>query len=238
MERPGLIVEWTPEPIVVDGVGSEAVWRQAPAVPLLVPRDRNYGPECRQPGTVRFAYDDHFLYVLAEVTDDDVVQEESRNGRHLYNTGDVMELFLWPAGKRHYWEIYAAPNGSCSMLFFPSTGRKIFLTAMQPDTRLRIGAVVDGTLNDWRDCDRGYSIEIAIPLEELTRYGDRFDESADWRGMAARYNYSVSLQEIEYSATSPLPRTSFHLRDEYGRFFFRKKGKFKHQESLHDDACD
>ena len=221
--QPELIVERASEPVTVDGIASEAVWQRATAYPLLVPRDCGYGPECRQPGTVSFARDDRFLYVLAELADDDVVQEDDRNNRHLYETGDVIELFLWPAGKGYYWEVYAAPNGRHSMLFFPSTGRKIFLTAMQHDTRLRVGAAVDGTLNDWSDRDRGYTVEIAIPLEELTRYGDRFDESGDWRIMAARYNYSVNLPEIEYSATSLLPKTSFHLREEYSKLIFRKK---------------
>ena len=62
-----------------------------------------------------------------------------------------------------------------------------------------------------------------LVVEELTRYGDRFDESGDWRIMAARYNYSVNLPEIEYSATSLLPKTSFHLREEYSKLIFRKK---------------
>ena len=135
--QPELIVERASEPVTVDGIASEAVWQRATAYPLLVPRDCGYGPECRQPGTVSFARDDRFLYVLAELVDDDVVQEDDRNNRHLYETGDVIELFLWPAGKGYYWEVYAAPNGRHSMLFSPGAGRKIFLTAMQHDTRLR-----------------------------------------------------------------------------------------------------
>ena len=69
--------------------------------------------------------------------------------------------------------------------------------------------------------DAGY--DYIMMDKELTRYGDRFDESGDWRIMAARYNYSVNLPEIEYSATSLLPKTSFHLREEYSKLIFRKK---------------
>lgn len=152
---PRLAAARTAEPVTPDGVAAEEVWSRAQPYPLLPPRDRNGGTGCRQPGTVRFAYDDRFLYVLAELDDDDVVQEEERDNRHLYETGDVLELFLWPEGKAHYWEIYAAPNGRRSMLFFPGAGRKIFLTAMQEHTRLRAGARVDGTLNDWSDRDPG-----------------------------------------------------------------------------------
>lgn len=224
---PRLAAAWTAEPVTPDGVAAEEVWSRAQPYPLLPPRDRNGGTGCRQPGTVRFAYDDRFLYVLAELDDDDVVQEEERDNRHLYETGDVLELFLWPEGKAHYWEIYAAPNGRRSMLFFPGAGRKIFLTARQEHTRLRAGARVDGTLNDWSDRDRGWTAEIAIPLEELTRYGDPFGASGNWRAMAARYNYSVTLPEIEYSATSPLPKTDFHLREAYGKLVFPERIEHK-----------
>ena len=73
---PRLAAARTAEPVTPDGVAAEEVWSRAQPYPLLPPRDRNGGTGCRQPGTGRVAYDDRFLYVLAELDDDDVVQEE------------------------------------------------------------------------------------------------------------------------------------------------------------------
>ena len=90
---------------------------------------------------------------------------------------------------------------------------------MRREVRIEVAAKVRGTLNNWSDRDSGYTLEAAIPLAELTRFGDRF-ESDCWQLLTGRYNYSVTLPEIEYSATSLLPCTNFHLRKCYGTLFF------------------
>ena len=90
---------------------------------------------------------------------------------------------------------------------------------MRREVRIEVAAKVRGTLNNWSDRDSGYTLEATIPLAELTRFGDRF-ESDCWQLLTGRYNYSVTLPEIEYSATSLLPRTNFHLRKCYGTLFF------------------
>ena len=205
--------------VIVDGDASKLFWQDAPAYPLLVPEDQPGSPECAQKGWIRFARDDRFLYLYAEVVDDDVVQEENADYGNLYETGDVIELFLAPVGSCRYWEFLLAPNGRYAVLFFPGPGRKIFRTAMRREVRIEVAAKVRGTLNNWSDRDSGYTLEAAIPLAELTRFGDRF-ESDCWQLLTGRYNYSVTLPEIEYSATSLLPRTNFHLRKCYGTLFF------------------
>ncbi len=205
-------------PVTIDGVAAEPFWRQAPALSLLVPADRSPSPACVQGGRVKFARDDRFLYLLAEITDDDVVQVGSDHG-NLYETGDVVELFLAPVGRGRYWEILLGSNGSASVLFFPGPGRKIFASAIQHDVRVETAVQVDGTADDWHDQDRGFTLEAAIPLAELTRFGDRF-ESGRWQLLVGRYNYSVTLPELEYSASSRLPRTNFHLREYYGTLSF------------------
>ena len=190
--------------VIVDGDASELFWQDAPAYPLLVPEDQPGSPECAQKGWIRFARDDRFLYLYAEVVDDDVVQEENADYGNLYETGDVIELFLAPVGSCRYWEFLLAPNGRY---------------AVRREVRIEVAAKVRGTLNNWSDRDSGYTLEAAIPLAELTRFGDRF-ESDCWQLLTGRYNYSVTLPEIEYSATSLLPRTNFHLRKCYGTLFF------------------
>ena len=182
--------------------------------------------EARQQN-VSITVENYRVISIHEMQEEEKVADIWKRTKNQCEVSDVLELFLWPEGKAHYWEIYAAPNGRRSMLFFPGAGRKIFLTAMQEHTRLRAGARVDGTLNDWSDRDRGWTAEIAIPLEELTRYGDPFGASGNWRAMAARYNYSVTLPEIEYSATSPLPKTDFHLREAYGKLVFPERIEHK-----------
>ena len=76
--------------VIVDGDASELFWQDAPAYPLLVPEDQPGSPECAQKGWIRFARDDRFLYLYAEVVDDDVVQEENADYGNLYETGDVI----------------------------------------------------------------------------------------------------------------------------------------------------
>ena len=231
-EYPEVIAKYTPKPIKLDGKLDEKAWAMATAYSLVLPlksfsglpesMQKNLGDTIHEKGTVKLLWDDNYLYVGAEFEDSDVMQEGKDDQTHLYTTGDLIEVFLKPADENYYWEIYGAPNNKKTWFFYPSRGRALpgCLSYLPKD--LKVAATVDGTLNNWRDRDKGWTIEIAIPIKELTAYGAKFDNSANWTVLFGRYNYSAYLQKLEYSAYPLLSQISFHLYEEYAKLRLEK----------------
>lgn len=219
---------YTEEPVVVDGKLDEAIWSRAKAYPLNVAWKRGAEQHAlNDGGTVWLAWDENYLYLAAKLDDPDVIAENDADQAHHYRDGDVMELFLRPPGKRHYWELYGTPNSKKTAFFFPSRGRGFLPSSSRDPLDLKVAATVDGTLNEWQDRDNGWTLEMAVPLKGLTALGDKAGEGAEpWRLLIARYNYSVyhEIRGGEFSTTSPsFENADFHNFDVWSELRFVKE---------------
>ncbi|HEX7009381.1 MAG TPA: carbohydrate-binding family 9-like protein [Phycisphaeraceae bacterium] len=148
------------QPVVLDGRLDDPVWSEAP-VYELGPTPPNSA--VLEGGRVQLAWDDQFLYVAATVLDSDVVAESDEDQAPHFRTGDVVEVFLKPQGKLYYWELYATPHARKTAYFFPSRGRGWLPSSGENPIAMHVAAAIDGTLNDWKDRDHGWTAEIAIP---------------------------------------------------------------------------
>jgi|GEM_PF-2539723 len=180
------------------GVFSAPAWEKVPALPF-----RSAGlehPELTEGGTVKMLWNEDTLFLFADMVDSDLVQEEDKDGEHLYRFGDVLEIFIRPAGVRCYWEIYAAPNGRRSSFFYPSRGRRLpscFTEPLMPGYQINVE--LRGTLNHPADRDQGWRCIAAIPMKALQAKAGKLDFSKPWLMQVARYNYSVYLDNTEFS---------------------------------------
>lgn len=206
--------------IRLDADASEPVWKSAVPYDLQLIQQSQYvrGNAPFQPGTVRFLFDRNYLYVFADFADDDIVQYGSDN-EDLCKRGDLLEVFIRNRKKGCYWEIHLSPAGKSTLIFYPNAGRRIFPEAIAKSTPVKLAVRIDGTLNNYRDNDRGFRIEAAIPREV---FGKDFGENGIWTVMAARYNYSRSFKESQLSVSTVLPAADFHLVD------FHSPAKFVH----------
>ncbi len=228
-----VVAKYITEPVKLDGKLDEGAWTNAPAYSLSLPlksystlpesMQKNLGDKLQEKGKVKLLWDDNYLYVGAEFEDSDVMQEGNEDQAHLYGTGDLIEVFLKPAKANYYWEIYGTPNNKKTWYAFPSRGRIVFPACgnYKPEN-FKVAATTDGTLNNWKDKDKSWTIEMAIPIKELTVYGAKFDNSAEWTILLARYNYSVYLQKPELSAYPQLSNVNWHIYEEYARLRLEK----------------
>ncbi len=228
-----VIAKYTSASVTLDGKLDEGAWAQAPAYSLRLPfksysalpesMQKNIGDNLREQCKVKLLWDDNYLYVGGIFEDSDVMQEGKEDQAHLYSTGDLLEVFLKPAKENYYWEIYGAPSNKRTWFFFPSRGRATFpaCASYLPES-FKVAATVDGTLNNWQDKDKSWTIEMAIPIKELTAYGANFGNSANWTILLARYNYSVYLQKPELTALPQLSNVNWHIYEEYAKLRMEK----------------
>lgn len=216
---PEMVAVRTDTAIVLDGRLDDAVWSRAPRNVLEVDGGRRAeGQATAEPARVQFAWDDAYLYVGAECVDRDVIAELDEDQVHHYKFGDVLELFLRPADVDYYWEMYVTPRGRRTTFFFPSPGHLALPSCFENYVGgLRVAAVVDGTLNEWRDSDRGWTAEMAVPRADLTAHGHALDPGVDWRVLLGRYNYGVrnGRRGPELTVAPELPSTDFHRTADY-----------------------
>jgi hypothetical protein len=185
----------TPTPLVIDGKLDEAAWQDAPRSPRF--RDLINGRQPIHNTQAAVLWDDTYLYVGYWVEEPMVVATLTERDSLIYNDNDVelfiagadgyyeLEInalgtiyevfFLWEDA--YYHKGYAAmphfARHTPGCQSFPGVGfrehpRGPRLGFWQWDMPgLQTGVWIDGTLNDHRDRDRGWTVEIAVPWAGL-----------------------------------------------------------------------
>lgn len=212
--------------VSMDAKLTGTMWQSAKAYPLLrgkynqrdwpKAKRKNVGSKLLNSGYVKFLWDEVNLYIGVMMEDRDVVAEGVDDQTHLYQMGDTVEVFLKPAERNFYWEIYGTPNLKKSVFFYPGRGRLFVPSSTAHPVDVEVTAEVVGTMNDYRDQDTGWSLIIAVPVKMLEKQGYPFAPGKPWTVLVARQNYSADLPLKEYSMQTPLSQTDFHLQEEYG----------------------
>jgi Carbohydrate family 9 binding domain-like len=179
--------EYSTERIEIDGKLNEKSWEKAKELSFGALDDSF----CSENGTAKIIWDDQYIYVGAKLYDSDIVQESNKDWKHLHKTGDLLEVFLNPNGKRNYWEIYSTPNSKKTAFFYYSKGRLNLPSGFASKIPgLIVASTCNGTLNNVNDRDEFWTTEMAIPRKELEEHNGQILLGKEWRFLVARYNYS------------------------------------------------
>ena len=142
--------------IVVDGKADEAAW--AAIEPITDFRLWHTFGQPAERTAVRVCYDDANLYLLYECADKDVFALYNERDANLWES-DVVEVFLQPDPSNPiYYEFEIAPNNTVFDARMVNTGSGGFRRWARWNCDIRVAARVDGTLNEWRDEDKGYTV--------------------------------------------------------------------------------
>jgi Carbohydrate family 9 binding domain-like len=158
------------KPIKVDGKLDEQAWKDAPSTGSFV-NTMNGGP-VEQNTEAKLLWDDKFLYVAFENADADVWSNLTKRDDKLW-TQEADELMI-DADKdgKTYVEIQVAPNGNVFDSYLPQY-RKYEDTLdpkKQPyswNSKINVKVDVQGSLNKHDDKDKGWTVELALPLGEV-----------------------------------------------------------------------
>lgn len=146
---------------VIDGALDDAAWADAQESVL---RDSLTGEDTAPRTAMRWLRDERHLYIAFECEDPDVWGTHRTRDAPLYEE-EVVEVFLAPWGVTGgYAEIEVSPRNAVFDASF--TGPRLGMD-LGFDAGVTSAVKVAGTLDERRDRDAGWTVELKIPLARL-----------------------------------------------------------------------
>ncbi|TWT54554.1 hypothetical protein Pla22_22020 [Rubripirellula amarantea] len=188
-EQPVFHVSRTNEEIVVDGKMNETSWTstESRTFEYFYNVDK---PDDQQRSTLRMLWDDEYLYVFYEMQDKFLTaREKNRDGQPYFD--DCAEIFFITAPDSLDTHIGYELNlwkASNDFVFFNDfyQGQSCVLRTFNPDFKVEV--TYEGTLNDNSDQDKGWTMELAIPISNFDGLAKIVPVSAgnQWAFLAVR----------------------------------------------------
>lgn len=197
----------------IDGRLDEAAWREAAWTEDFVDIAGPAKPRPRLRTRAKMLWDERCLYIGAELEEPDVWGTVTRHDDVIFRDNDF-EVFIDPGGEGGpYAELEVNALGTTWDLLltrpYRDGGRAVNGWEM---AGLRLAVYVDGTCNDARDRDRGWSVEMAIPWEALAELSGRKlppREGEQMRINFSRVEWRHTVERVRYRKVSGMPEDNW-----------------------------
>jgi hypothetical protein len=196
-------------PVVIDGRLDDRVWKAAPWSENFVDIEGTLKPSPTYRTRVKMLWDDLYLYIGAELEEPHVWATLLKRDTVIFYDNDF-EVFIDPNGDNH--EYYEFEMNALN------TGWDLCLNVPYRDggkandawniVGLKTAVHVDGTINDPRDRDRGWTAELAIPWSALEKYAHMPcppREGDQWRINFSRVEWDVDIADGKYQKIKGRP---------------------------------
>jgi hypothetical protein len=224
-------------PIVIDGRLIEAAWARAEwTVPFIdIQGEGMLKP--RYETRAKMLWDDDYLYVAARLDEAHVWGTLTERDQIVFHDNDF-EIFIDPNGDtEQYYEIEVNALGTIFDLFLVKTyidgGPALHDWDM---LGMKHAVHVDGTLNDPADLDRRWSVEFALPWDELepaAHMPTPPNEGDVWRMNFSRVQWRTTIVDGAYVKIpdtpednwvwSPQGEINMHLPEHWGFVHFTRE---------------
>jgi hypothetical protein len=199
--------------IKVDGKLDDAAWQAAPWSDDFVDIEGDAKPKPRYRTRVKMLWDDQNLYIAAELEERHVQASLTEHDSYIFHDDNDFEVFLNPAGDSHlYAELEMnALNTTWDLLLtkpYRAGGRALDGWEI---AGLKTAVHVDGTLNDPKDVDRGWTIEIAWPWKGLKELGALTPprDGDQWRINFSRVEWEYAVVDGTYRQIKDRPEKNW-----------------------------
>jgi ketosteroid isomerase-like protein len=158
----------------IDGRLEDACWQGAPWTETFVDIEGDSQPRPSFQTRARLLWDDEYFYIAAEMEEPHVWGTLTKHDAVIFHDNDF-EVFIDPDGDHHeYYELEVNALNTTWDLFLP----RPYKDGGRADNGweipgLKTAVHCRGTLNDPRDEDHGWNLEIAIPWGILREYAHR-----------------------------------------------------------------
>ena len=209
----GYVCRRAASPIVIDGKLDDPVWKQAPRTDFFVDIEGTLKPPPKYRTEVKMLWDDKYLYIGALLADPHVWATFTKRDTVIFYDNDF-EVFIDPNGDNHeYFESEMNAFNTSWDLFLAIPYRDGGKANVKWDiVGLKTAVYVDGTINDCRDTDRGWSAELAIPWDALRAHAHMPcppREGDQWRINFSRVEWDVEIVEGRYQKIKDRPENNW-----------------------------
>jgi hypothetical protein len=205
------------KPPTLDGKLDDEGWKAAPVITLTTSFD---GQPTSRKTTARILYDERFLYVGFDCEDLDVWGSLRKKDEPIY-TEEAVEIFIDANGDgKTYNELQVSPHNVNFDAAFIAR-RSNLEEAMKWESGMKSAVEVRGTLDNDQDKDQGWSVELQIPLDQLSEVPRLPPQKADrWRFNLFRLEHTIRRAQVEGQSFSPLFVGDFHHLPRMGWLVF------------------
>jgi hypothetical protein len=205
----GYVCYRAPSPITIDGKLDDFAWAAAPWSDEFVDIEGDAKPKPRFRTRMKMLWDDEALYIAAELTEPHVWATLTKHDSVIFHDPDF-EVFLDPDGDSHlYGELELnALNTTWDLLLtkpYKDGGRAINAWEI---IGLKTAVHVNGTINDPKDADTGWTVEIKWPwegLKEISTTPVPPKDSDRWRINFSRVEWDVNVTNGKYEKVKGKP---------------------------------
>jgi hypothetical protein len=202
----GYVAYRTIDPIRVDGNLDEPAWQAAAWTDDFVDIEGDRQPRPRFRTRAKMLWDDDHFYIAATLEEPHVQGTLTRHDTYIFQEDNDFEVFLDPDGNNHeYAELEINAKNTTWDLRLP----KPYRDKGKPEDHweipgLKTAVHVQGTINNPRDVDRGWTIEIAIPWRIVPALHDRDQPGAmprdgdQWRVNFSRVEWRFDIVADRY----------------------------------------
>lgn len=190
----------TEQAISIDGKADEVAWEKANWTADFIDIQGINKPIYKT--NVKMLWDTNYYYVFAKIEEPHVWGNLKKRDTIIFYNNDF-EVFIDPDGDtQNYYEIELNALNTVWDLFLTKPYREPGTVVLNDwnSTGLKTAISIRGSINNPKDIDDGWSVEIAIPFKDLrTAYGqDNVPINQFWRVNFSRVNWEYDLVNGEY----------------------------------------
>lgn len=201
----------TTGPLVIDGSINETDWQNVPWSEYFADIEGSKKPQPMYKTRMKMLWDDNFLYVAAELEEPHVWANQTERESVIFYDNDF-EVFIDPDGDTHNYaefEMNALNTQWDLMLLKPYRDDLKHNVAIDNwnFNGTKSAVHVDGTINNPNDSDKGWTLEIAFPLDalvELSSSGKLPVQGEQYRIDFSRVEWTVDLIDGKYKKRTQL----------------------------------
>lgn len=194
----------------IDGLLNEISWQKAKWGDLFANIEGKLKPQPQFQTKVKMVWDEHYFYIGAELEEPHLWATLQQRDTVIFQDNDF-EIFFDPDGDSHFYfelEINALNTVWDLLLIKPYRDGGPAINSWDVDG-LKSVVYLQGTLNNPTNIDSGWTVELAIPWEDLKEYARKCSPPSNgdyWRVNFSRVEWKTEVVNNEYQK----------LRDEAG----------------------